>query len=378
VADSYVGREVAGQFRIVERIGSGGMGAVYKADQPQMNRHVAIKILHSRYLSRKDLVSRFRREARAMSHLSHPNTARVFMYGQLEDGACYFVMEYLEGRNLAQLVRREGPMDQKRALHVMSQVCGALDEAHRAGIIHRDLKPENVFLTSQGGIEDYPKVLDFGLAKVTEKQMRPGSMILTREGMVFGTPEFMSPEQARGKTLDPRSDIYSLGVILYELLTGKLPFDAKQPIEFIQLHVNEAPIPLSERAKEVDLLPGLEAAVMKALEKNPDDRYATAAEFAEALEAVAAGRPSFGASKPIFAPSSDPAPAPAAKPASEPAAAQPQPAIEPASQQPSAHPGHPPPTAPMGPQSPLPWLVLGAGVVLALGGAAALIFALMQ
>ena len=247
MADSYVGREVAGQFRIVERIGSGGMGAVYKADQPQMNRHVAIKILHSRYLSRKDLVSRFRREARAMSHLSHPNTARVFMYGQLEDGACYFVMEHLEGRNLAQLVRRDGPMEPKRAIHVMAQVCGALDEAHRAGIIHRDLKPENIFLTNQGGIQDYPKVLDFGLAKVTEKQMRPGSMILTREGMVFGTPEFMSPEQARGKTLDPRSDIYSLGIILYELLSGKLPFEARQPIEFIQLHVNEPPILLADR-----------------------------------------------------------------------------------------------------------------------------------
>lgn len=373
MADSYVGREVAGQFRIVERIGSGGMGAVYKAEQPQMNRHVAIKILHSRYLSRKDLVSRFRREARAMSHLSHPNTARVFMYGQLEDGACYFVMEYLEGRNLAQLVRREGPMDQKRAIHVMSQVCGALDEAHRAGIIHRDLKPENVFLTTQGGIEDYPKVLDFGLAKVTEKQMRPGSMILTREGMVFGTPEFMSPEQARGKTLDPRSDIYSLGVILYELLTGKLPFDARQPIEFIQLHVNEQPIPLTERAKELELLPGLEAAVMKALEKNPDDRYATAAEFAEALEAVAAGRPSFGTSKSIFGESE---PAPPAKPVSEPAppSTRPKPASEPATpQQAIAQ-----PSGQMNPQSPLPWLVLGAGVVLALGGAAALIFALLQ
>ncbi len=376
MADSYVGREVAGQFRIEERIGSGGMGAVYKADQPQMNRHVAIKILHARYLSRKDLVSRFRREARAMSHLSHPNTARVFLYGQLEDGACYFVMEYLEGRNLAQLVRREGPMEQKRALHVMAQVCGALDEAHRAGIIHRDLKPENIFLTTQGGIEDYPKVLDFGLAKVTEKQMRPGSMILTREGMVFGTPEFMSPEQARGKTLDPRSDIYSLGVILYELLTGKLPFDARQPIEFIQLHVNEQPIPLSERAKDKELLPGLEAAVMKALEKDPDDRYDTAADFAEALEAVAAGRPSFGVSKPIFGPSSEPAPQQAQpKPQSEPAPAR-QPSSRPAPAQ-QAVSQQPTPPTPMG-NSALPWVVLGAGVVLALGGAAALIFALLQ
>ena len=286
-SDKYIGEQVAGQFHIRQRIGAGGMGSVYKAEQPDMNRHVAVKILHPRYLSRPDLVSRFRREARAMSHLSHPNTARVFLYGQLDDGACYFVMEYLEGRNLAQTVRAEGPMEPLRAIHIMKQVCAALDEAHRAGIIHRDLKPENIFLTTQGGIQDFPKVLDFGLAKVTEKQMRPGSMILTREGMVFGTPEFMSPEQAQGKPLEPNSDVYSLGVILYELLTGKLPFDAKQPLEFIQLHVNARPIPLSERAPNISFPAGLEAVVMKTMEKRPEDRYSTAQEFADALERVA-------------------------------------------------------------------------------------------
>src|SRR5262245_19011728 len=290
VPDPYIGRAIAGQFHVAQRIGTGGMGSVYKAEQPEMRRFVAIKILHPRYLARQDLVTRFKREARAMSHLSHPNTARVFLYGQLDDGACYFVMEYLEGRNLAQTVRAEGPMDAMRAINIMIQTCGALEEAHRSGIVHRDLKPENIFLTSQGGIADFPKVLDFGLAKISERQMRPGSLILTQEGMVFGTPEFMSPEQARGEKLDGRSDIYSLGIILYELLTGKLPFEAGQPMEFIQKHIKEKPIPLSERAPDRTFPPGLDETLMKALEKKPEDRYASAAEFASALKNVIQGK----------------------------------------------------------------------------------------
>jgi serine/threonine-protein kinase len=284
-ADPFIGREIlGGQFQIVQKIGTGGMGSVYKASQPEMNRMVAIKILHPKLAGRKDLTSRFRREARAMSQLTHPNTVKVFMYGELEeDGSLYIVMELLEGKNLNQTVRKEGPMPVERAIPILVSVCGALQEAHEMGIVHRDLKPENIFLSAQGGIKDYAKVLDFGLAKVTERQMRPGSIILTQEGMVFGTPEFMSPEQAQGKTLDAKSDIYSLAVILYEVLTGKLPFEAKTPMEYIQKHVTEPPIPLGQRVAGKAFDPGLDAVLAKALAKRPEDRFQTASEFAEAL-----------------------------------------------------------------------------------------------
>ncbi len=285
--DPYLGREIlGGQFRVLERIGSGGMGAVYKAEQPSMDRHVAVKILHAKFTSRKDLVSRFRREARAMSHLTHPNTAKVFLYGQLEDNACYIVMEYLEGKNLGQVVRTDGPMAPHRAIAVLIQACGALEEAHQKGIIHRDLKPENIFLCSQGGLTDYVKVLDFGLAKVTEREMLPGSLVLTQEGMVFGTPEFMSPEQAQGRTLDARSDVYSLAVILYELVTGRLPFDARTPMEYITLHVQNVPIAIAVRAPDRKFPPGLQAVLSCAMAKKSEDRYQSAAAFATALGAI--------------------------------------------------------------------------------------------
>ena len=283
--DPFIGREIlGGEYAILEKIGTGGMGSVYKASQPAMKRMVAIKILHPKLANRKDLTSRFRREARAMSQLTHPNTVKVFVYGELEeDGSLYIVMEMLEGKNLNQAVRKDGPIPVERAIPILIQVCGALQEAHELGIVHRDLKPENIFLCKQGGMVDYPKVLDFGLAKVTERQMQPGSIILTQEGMVFGTPEFMSPEQAQGKTLDARSDIYSLAVILYEVLTGKLPFSAKSPMEYIQKHVTESIIPLSERVPERRFPKELDAVLARALSKKPEQRYQTAAEFAEAL-----------------------------------------------------------------------------------------------
>ncbi len=287
--DPNIGRDILdGQFQILQKIGSGGMGAVYKAAQPAMNRMVAVKILHPKLTNRKDLVSRFRREARAMSHLEHPNTVKVLLFGELDDGSLYIVMEYLEGQEPEPGGPQGGPARARaRGAQCSSRCCGALQEAHLQGIIHRDLKPENIFLSTNGGLRDYPKVLDFGLAKVTERELRPGSIMLTQEGMVFGTPEFMSPEQAQGKVLDARSDIYSLAVILYEVLTGKLPFDAKTPMEYIQAHVTKAPIPLDERVPGKKFPHGLGLALLKALEKAPEKRFGSAAEFAQALKPYA-------------------------------------------------------------------------------------------
>jgi serine/threonine protein kinase len=307
--DPFIGRDILnGQFQILQKIGSGGMGAVYKASQPAMNRMVGVKILHPKLTNRKDLASRFRREARAMSHLTHPNTVKVFLYGELDDGSLYIIMEFLEGKNLNQTVRQQGPFPVERALPIIIQVCGALEEAHRAGIIHRDLKPENIFLCQSGGLKDFPKVLDFGLAKVTEREMRPGSVILTQEGMVFGTPEFMSPEQAQGKTLTPASDQYSLAVILYEVLTGKLPFDAKSAMDFLSLHVTGKPTALSKRISGKTFPPLLDRIMDRCLSKKVEDRFASMSDLATALQAVLDGKrelPELGGA----------APSPAAPPA---------------------------------------------------------------
>ncbi len=282
--DQYVGQTILGQFKILEEIGRGGMGSVFKAEQPMMDRLVAVKILHPRLASRQDLVLRFRREARAMSALTHPNTVRVLMFGQMETGALYIVMEFLDGENMLHVERKEGPLDAERAARIMIPICGALGEAHSQGIIHRDLKPENIVLTRQGGIQDFPKVLDFGLAKMRDPDPATGNTrALTQAGAVFGTPEFMSPEQARGEVLDARSDIYSLCVILYEMMTCKLPFKAKSPMDYIAKHIKAKPIPVHERVEGLKLEERHWLVMEKALNKERDDRYQTCHEFAAAL-----------------------------------------------------------------------------------------------
>ncbi len=299
--------QVLDRYRIGNLLGRGGMGEVYAAEEvgsqpssrsssPQIARdgapgHVAIKVLHPNMLADPANVQRFLREARAAAAVPCEHVAQVLSMGTDLTGVPYLVMELLEGHDLAFYLRRTPQLPLRQVVEMVDQTSRALAALRDAGIVHRDLKPENIFLSQQGGMKDYVKVLDFGLAKVTEREMRPGSVILTQEGMVFGTPEFMSPEQAQGKALTPGSDIYSLAVILYEVLTGKLPFDAKSPMEHIQLHVTTKPKPINERVPGRTFPPLLWTVLSKALEKRSEDRYGSAAEFAHALLAVLQGLP---------------------------------------------------------------------------------------
>jgi eukaryotic-like serine/threonine-protein kinase len=266
------------------------MGSVWLAHDQSLDSRCAVKLVDPEKAANEEVRMRFEREARAAAQIRGANVVDIFDHG-VWNGTPFIVMEYLEGEDLGARLERMGQLDCEQTYQIISQVARALVRAHAAGIVHRDLKPENIFLARQGG-QEFPKVLDFGLAKVTERQMQPGSLILTQEGMVFGTPEFMSPEQAQGKTLDARSDIYSLAVILYEVLTGKLPFSAKSPMEYIQKHVTEPIIALSERVADKRFPPELDAVLARALAKKPEQRFQTAAEFAEAL------RPFGGASGP--------------------------------------------------------------------------------
>jgi len=232
--DPNIGRDLlGGQFQILQKIGSGGMGSVYKAAQPEMNRMVAVKILHKKLVNRKDLMSRFRREARAMSHLTHPNTVKVLLYGELDDGSLYIVMEYLEGRNLNQVVRKEGPMSVDRAIPILIQVCGALQEAHLQGIVHRDLKPENILVSDDAAGRGRVRVLDFGLAKLVGSEGGE-AQTMTQPGMVMGTLGYMAPEQLQGEETDERTDLFSIGVMAAEALTGRRPFAGRTLFELLR------------------------------------------------------------------------------------------------------------------------------------------------
>jgi hypothetical protein len=266
--DPLVGKTLADRFEILERIGEGGTGVVYRAKQLSVDRVIAIKVLGAHVSTDPSWVKRFHNEARAASRLDHPNTVRLIDFGQTKEGLLFIAMEFLSGRSLRAEIEKLGRLPPNRVLRILSQMCASLSEAHNQGIIHRDIKPDNVYLVDMKGAGDYVKVLDFSVAKLDAPDAQ-----VTRAGVVFGTPQYMSPEQGRGVPLDARSDIYAVGVVAYEMLTGKPPFDAKIPTEVVMMHLRDKPAPL------VGLPPQLTTIVMKALEKDAARRQQSAEEL---------------------------------------------------------------------------------------------------
>ena len=285
------GTVLADRYRIEKLLGQGGMGAVYLAEHVHMRKHFAVKVLHKDMCENPEVVSRFEREAVAAGAITHPNVAAATDFGRLASGAFFLVLEYVPGKSLREVIDL-GPLDAERAKKIAIEILGAVGAAHAKGIIHRDLKPENVMLLEREGDPEFVKVLDFGIAKV-EASRAPGQ-ILTQMGAIFGTPDYMAPEQALGETVDARADVYSVGVILYEMLAGTRPFQGGAVTILTQRIVKDAP-PLPD-ALIATLDPALVATVQKLLAKLPVDRYASAAEASSALEAL--GRVSLVVSPP--------------------------------------------------------------------------------
>ncbi len=313
---SLLGLVISDRYRIEKLLGEGGMGAVYQAEHTLMRKRVAIKVLHAEMSRMREVVARFEREAMAAAHIDHPNVAAATDFGKLDDGSFFLVLEFIEGVSLRQLVS-QGRLPLARAIHVTRQIANALVRAHALGIVHRDLKPENVMLVDRDGDPDFVKVLDFGIAKVpvgeiaeagnTSRQSDSAQPVLTQAGMVYGTPEYMAPEQALGNPVDARADIYALGVMFYEMLTGARPFDAESKVKILGMHVT-APVPsMTERAPEANIPPEIEALVRKLLAKEADERVQDPKELLESLQSISINLVSQGKLDPSALASSGPA-----------------------------------------------------------------------
>jgi eukaryotic-like serine/threonine-protein kinase len=282
-SSEITGTVIDGRYRIEGRLGEGGMGVVYKASHVVLKKLLAIKVMRGEQARDGDIVQRFVQEAQASSAIGHPNIIGISDFGTAPDGSVYFAMEYLEGQTLGKAMER-GPLPRERAIDIFVQIADALEAAHQRGIIHRDLKPDNIFLIRSGGRDDFVKVLDFGIAKVKNAAAK-----ITRTGMVFGTPHYMSPEQAAGQVVDHRSDIYSVGVIMYQVFTGQLPFDAESYMGVITKHMYDPPAKPSERVPE--LRGAIEDIIMVALAKKPEHRYQSMLDLRDDLGRALKGAP---------------------------------------------------------------------------------------
>jgi eukaryotic-like serine/threonine-protein kinase len=293
-ADRWLGRVVDGRYRVISRIGAGGMGVVYRVEHLRLGKTAAMKVLSPDTATRPEMVQRFRLEAQAVSLLNHPNIVQTFDFGQVED-ALYLIMEYVRGEDLAAVLKREGALTFERAAKLFVQACSALTEAHDHGIIHRDLKPENLMIHQRRDGSEHVKVLDFGLAKLREGTEADA---ISTGKQIIGTPYYMSPEQVRGERLDPRADVYSLGATLYRTLTGEPPFQAPSPIGVLSMHVTDAVVPPRTRAPYLELPLEADQIVLRSMAKAVDDRYASAADLQRDLERALAG----GTPRPLAGP----------------------------------------------------------------------------
>ncbi|MFT3921284.1 MAG: protein kinase [Myxococcales bacterium] len=278
--DPLLGRFINDRYKVVSVIARGGMGKVYRAEQAPLGRQVALKVLSPNYNGENDpeFHRRFFLEASIASKLSHPNTVTIFDYGKTEDEVFYIAMELLEGRTLQRALRDEGPMEPDRVMRIARQICRSLREAHSLDVIHRDLKPANVYLVRQEEGE-YVKVLDFGLVKELNNQEN-----LTKTGLFMGSPKYMAPEQIRSDHVDGRTDIYALGVIMYEMLSGKVPFDRANSVNILMAHIHEQVPSIGEMSPGRRIPPQLESVVHRCMAKRPQDRYASMNEVLQALK----------------------------------------------------------------------------------------------
>jgi serine/threonine-protein kinase len=308
-ADAWLGRVIDRRYRVLARLGAGGMGVVYRVEHLHLGKTAAMKVLAPDSAARPEMIRRFRNEAQAVSSLDHPNIVQTFDFGQV-DGALYLVMEYINGDDLAALIRREGPWTFARAARLFVQVCSGLVDAHESGIVHRDLKPENLMVVRRRDGAEHVKVLDFGLAKLRERatdSTTAGGAAASSGGQVIGTPYYMAPEQVRGEPLDARADIYSVGASLYRVLTGVPPFDAPSPMSVLAKHLTDEVVPPRARVPERALPPEADRIVLRAMAKRPADRYGSAIEMREDLERALAETSGIA-----FVSSTSPPPAPPA------------------------------------------------------------------
>ncbi len=296
VKDPLLGATIAGRYLIERKLGEGGMGAVYLAKHTILEKLVALKVLHGEFVRKPDLVERFMQEAKAASRIRHENVIDISDFGHTPEGHVFFAMELLEGHDLHDEIARARvsgePLPWSRTKHIFLQICGALSAAHARGIVHRDLKPENVYLVEFLGDPDFVKLLDFGIAKMTEVSNEEGGRKLTKTGMLFGTPEYMSPEQARGEKVDQRVDIYAMGCLLFQLVSGRVPFEADNFMGVLSMHLTEpAPRMAPEAFDRIGAPRALGDVIARALVKDRDARFQTIDQLAAAVREVSGDPP---------------------------------------------------------------------------------------